>query len=311
MKKVFLVFCLAVFSLSFFSCRRQEAAAGPLQVGIMFAIDSLPVLIARDHGYFEQEGVEVNIVQFANPQERDAALQAGHLDASIIDFLAVAFFAAAGFDFRVTSATDGRFGIVASPQSGITSLEELRGRRIGISLNSIIQYFLDTKLANVGIPMTEYEAVSIPLVPLRLEMLMEGHIDATVIPEPVLTAAVAQGATLLATTEGTGIDPGIVFSQRVLNTRLDDVKAFYRAYYRAVQAINADPDAFRDYLVESVGFPASARDPFCFVTFRPPTLHERSQIEQVLDWLRARGLLTADLSPEDLIDTRAVGGGGW
>ena len=311
MKRVFLFFCcLLFFSFSLFAGSRREASRNePLRVGIMLAVESLPLMLARDRGYFEQEGVNVELVLFSNPQERDAALQAGRLDAAITDLLAASFFVAGGLDFRVTSSTDGRFGFVASPQSGITRLEELRGRRVGISLHSIIQYALDTKLEAVGVSMTEYEAVAVPRVPLRVEMVLEGLIDATGLPEPILTAAVAQGATLLSTTDEMGIDATVLFfSLRALNTRLDEIRAFYRAYYRAAMSINANPDAFRDFLVEAAGFPASVRDAYQFVTYRRPTLPEIAQIEQALNWLSARGLLTADLKPEDLLDSRAISG---
>lgn len=320
MKKKWRFFCFfAVFSLfvslSLSAAGRRDAAVagvGPLRVGMMLAVESLPLMVARDKGYFEREGVNVELVLFANPQERDAALQAGRLDAAITDLLAAAFFVAAGFDFRVTSSTDGRFGFVASPQSGITRLEELRGRRIGISLNSIIQYVLETKLGSAGIPITEYEAVAIPLVPLRMEMVLEGHVDAVGLPEPILTAAVEQGAVLLSTTDaphyGGGIDATVLFfSQRVLDNRLDEVLAFYRAYYQAAMRINANPDAFRDYLVETAGFPAAVRDAYNFVTYRRPALPERSQLIRALEWLRLRQLLAVELRPEDLIDPRATG----
>ncbi|MCL1992852.1 MAG: ABC transporter substrate-binding protein [Spirochaetes bacterium] len=312
MKKMFLFFCcLGFVSLSLSAGGRRAAPVepGPLRVGIMLAAESLPLMLARDNGYFEREGVNVELVLFSNPQERDAALQAGHLDATITDLLAATFFVAAGFDFRVTSSTDGRFGFVASPQSGITQLDELRGRRLGISLNSIIQYVLDSKLEYVGISMTEYEAVSIPSVPQRVEMVLEGLVDAVGLPEPILTAAVASGATLLSTTDDLGIDATVLFfSQSVLNTRLAEVHAFYRAYYLAAQSINAAPDNFRDYLVEAAGFPAGVRDNFRFVTYRRPALPEVYQIERALGWLRARELLTANLSPADLVDARATTG---
>jgi NitT/TauT family transport system substrate-binding protein len=271
--------------------------------------DSLPLMAARDEGFFDREGVEVELVVFSNPQERDAAIQAGKVDGAISDLLAAAFFAAGGFDTRVTSLTDGRYGIVASPQSGIKSLEGLRGKRIGLSANTIIQYTVDAQLEAAGVSMTEYEAVSVPRMPLRLEMVLGGQIEAASLPEPLLTAAAAQGAALLSTTDTTGIDAGILlFSQKVLDDRLESVRAFYRAYYQACLKINADPDAYRDYLVEKAAFPAAVRDAYQFVAYRKPVLPPASQIEQALRWLKTRNLLEADLKAEDLVDSRPISG---
>jgi len=311
MKRIALFFCCAgLVVLSVHAGPRTEApkaSAEPLRVGIMPDADSLPFMVARDEGLFDRAGVKVELINFSNPQERDAALQAGRLDGSISDLLAAAFFAAGGFDFKVTSLTDGRYGIISSPQSGIRTLQGLRQKRIGLSINTIIQYTVDAQLEAAGVSMTEYEAVAVPRMPLRLEMVVEGQIEAASLPEPLLTAAVSQGAFLLSTTDTTGIDAGVMlFSKKVLDTRLAEVRAFYQAYYHACQNINANPEAYRNYLVEKAGFPLAVKNDYRFLTYRKPVLPELYQIRKVLDWLRARKLLDADIKPEDLIDPRAI-----
>jgi NitT/TauT family transport system substrate-binding protein len=281
--------------------------AAPLRVGIMPDADSLPLMIARDEGFFAREGVEVELINFSNPQERDAAIQAGRLDGAISDLLAAAFFAAGGFDMKVTSLTDGRYGIVGSPQSPNRGLPGLRGKRIGLSTNTIIQYTVDALLEGAGIPMTGYEAVSVPRMPLRLEMVLAGQLDAASLPEPLLTAAVQRGAVLLATTDSLGIDAGILlFSKKVLDTRLEEVKRFYRAYDKAGRKINADTGAYRDYLVREAAFPQEIRNAYRFVVYRKPSLPAASQIDRALDWLKNRKLLEANLTAADLVDNRAV-----
>ena len=309
MKKIILLFCCLLPCLLHAGPKNEREAPLriPLRVGILPDADSLPLMLARDHGFFEREGVSVELILFSNPVERDAAIQAGRLDGAISDLLAAAFLNAAGYDFKVTSLTDGRYGIVASAGSGIRSLAELRGKRIGLSANTIIQYTVDAQLETAGIRMSEYEAVAVPIMPLRLEMVLSGMIDAAALPEPLLTAASAQGALFLSSTDITGIDAGIMlFSKKTLDARLEDVKAFYRAFYKAALQINADPDAYRDYLVEQAGFPVSVREAYTFVTYRTPSLPEENQIHRALEWLKTRRLLETELSPADLTDPRAV-----
>jgi NitT/TauT family transport system substrate-binding protein len=308
MKRFFLL-CLS-FGLCFLSleARPRAETTAPLRVGIMPDADSLPFMFARDMGFFEKEGASVELLVFSNPLERDAAIQAGRIDGAISDLLAAAFLCAGGYDFKVTSLTDGRYGIAASAQSGIKTLAELRGKRIGLSANTIIQYTVDAQLEAAGVSMSEYEAVAVPRMPLRLEMLLTGAIEAASLPEPLLTAAVFQGAVLLSSTDTSGIDAGVMlFSKKTLDTRLDSVKAFYRAYYRAALQINGDADACRDYLVEQAGFPEAVKDAYSFVHYRKPGLPGEDQIGKALAWLKARKLLDAELSPGDLTDPRAIG----
>jgi NitT/TauT family transport system substrate-binding protein len=300
--------CFGVFISSLSAGPAREEA--PLRVGIMAGAEhSLPVMIAKDEGLFDREGIQVELVSFSNPQERDAAIQAGRLDGTISDLLAAAFLIAGGFDFKVTSLTDGRYGIIASPQSGVKSPGELRGKRIGLATNSIIQYTVDAQLGAAGVGMDEYTAVAVPRIPMRIQMALEGQIEAASVPEPLLTAAVAQGAVLVSTTETTGIDVAILlFTRQALDNRLEQIRAFYRAYHQAALRINADPGAYRDYVVEKADFPEAVKDIYRFITYRKPVLPDVTQVEQVLDWLRARELLDANLKAGDMLDNRAIAG---
>lgn len=284
-----------------------EIFAEPLRLAILPDADSLPFMVARDEGFFLAEGIDVELVLFYNPQERDAAIQAGRVDGAISDLLAAALFFAGGFDMKITSLTDGRYGIAASPSFNGKSLSALRGKKIGLSLHTIIQYAADTLLEKNGVQFSEYEAVSIPRMPIRMEMLLSGQIDAAVLPEPLLTAAIQKGALLLASTDAADIDAGVLlFSKKFLDNQLDDVRKFYHAYEKAVEKINAAPDAYRQYLVEQASFPNEVKNAYQFIKYRKSTMPAKEQIEQALDWLYERRLLSKNVVPEDLIDERAL-----
>ncbi len=299
--KQFLILGIMIIGL------KGTISAEPLRLAILPDADSLPFMAARDEGFFQAENIEVELVTFYSPQERDAAIQAGRVDGAVSDLLAAAFFSAAGFDMKVTSLTDGRYGIAAAPSFKGKPLEALRGKKIGLSLHTIIQYAVDTLLEKSGVSSNEYESVSIPRMPIRMEMVLNGQIDAAALPEPLLTAAVQRGAVLLASTDSTGIDAGVLlFSKRILDTRLEDIKKFYRAYEKAAEKINADPDAYRQYLVEQASFPAEIKDAYSFIRYRKPMLPAADQIEQVLSWLYAKKLLSQQITVEDIIDNRAL-----
>lgn len=281
--------------------------AEPLRLAILPDADSLPFMIARDEGFFKAENVDVELVTFYNPQERDAAIQAGKVDGAVSDLLAAALFSAAGFDMKITSLTDGRYGIVAAPSFKGKSLETLRGKKIGLSLHTIIQYAVDSLLEKSGVAFSEYEAISIPRMPIRMEMLLAGQIDAACLPEPLLTAAIQKGAVLLAVTDNVGIDAGVLlFSKSILDNRLNDVKKLYRAYTKAAEKINFNQNAYRQYLVENASFPKEVKDAYQFISYRKPVMPTKEQIEQAIDWLHVRKLLATNIEFENLIDSRAV-----
>ena len=293
-------------ALTILSCSPRKPAE-PLRFGILPDADSLPFMVAEAEGLFAKHGATVELVPFVNAQERDAAIQAGRIDGALADILAAAFLVAGGFDMRVTSASDGRYGIAAAPGSGVTTVADLRGKRIGMSTNTIIQYSVDAMASVAGLPQSAYESIAVPKMPVRMEMLLAGQIDAAGLPEPLLTAAVARGAILVGTTDESGIDAAVMlFSKAVLDGRLDEVRKLYASYAEATDRINANPESYRDFLVGKAAFPAEVRDAYRFVSYRKPVLPDTAQIEAALEWMKARKLLSRTLSAADLLDGRAI-----
>jgi len=299
--------CLAAtLALAILSCAPRKPA-GPLRFGVLPDADSLPFMVAEAEAIFAKHGATVELVPFVNAQERDAAIQSGRIDGAIADILAAAFLVAGGFDMRITSSSDGRYGIAASPDSGVTTVADLRGKRIGMSTNTIIQYSVDAIASAAGLPQSAYESIAVPKMPVRLEMLLAGQIDAAGLPEPLLTAAVARGAILVGTTDESGIDAAVMlFSKAVLDGRLDEVRRLYASYAEATDRINANPESYRAFLVEKAAFPAEIRNAYRFVSYRKPALPDSARIEAALEWMKARKLLSRPLSAADLLEGRAI-----
>jgi len=298
---------LLAAALSASGCTRAPATA--IRFGIMPDADSLPFMVADANGWFEDQGMAVELVPFANAQEREAALQAGAIDGAVSDLLAAAFAAAGGFDLRVTSVTDGRYGLAVAPGSTAAGPADLRGASIGLSTNTIINYAVDAIMEAAGLSPGSYTATAIPKIPVRMEMLLAGQVDAACLPEPLLSAAAVRGARIVATTDAAGVDAGVVvFRKAFLDERLRDVQRLYTAYDRARTAVNADPESFRAFLVEKASFPEEVRDAYRFVTYREPTLPDATQVAAALAWMKAHGRLSVDLDPAAILDGRAVAG---
>jgi NitT/TauT family transport system substrate-binding protein len=294
------------------------SAAGPeLRVGVFLDSDSIPLLVAAEEGLFEKEGVKVRLLAFQNPVERDAALQAGAVDGVVSDLLAAGLASQAGFGLRVTSLTDGRYGILSAPGSGITELRQLKGVEVAISTNSIIHYATETMLADAGVSGSDVRTIPVPKMPVRLELLLAGQVKAACLPEPLLSAAKARGATLLAASDSfkashgddSGLGAGVIlFTKQSLDGRLDAVKAFYRAYAAACVRINAGNDAYRPFLASKVNFPAELTAGYRFVTYKKPRLPSEADLAAAFGWLKSKGLLKADIPAEAILDGRAIAG---
>jgi len=274
------------------------ATATPLRFGVLSDVDSLPYLVAQDEGLFAKAGLEVKLVRFQSPVERDAAFQAGAVDGIVGDILGAALAVDHGFPVAIAAATDGRYLLLAGPTSSVQSTKDLAGVPIGGSTNTVIHYLVDRFLTGAGVASTQVKLLAVPKMPVRLEMLLGGQLAAASLAEPLATVAQGRGARILASSEELNADPGVVlFTRAMLTEKGEDVAAFLSVGAEAGTRINADNDHYRPFLAQSMGFPEDAAQSFRFVTYRPTRLPSDAAIEAILDWMKAKGLVSAALSP--------------
>lgn len=283
--------------------QEQKAEELPkLTIGLMPDTDSSPFIIAAQRGYFKEEGIEVELMPFKSAMERDAALQSGNLDGAVSDLLAVIFARAGGFDVHAVSYTDGSYNLIAGGGTGITSAAGLRGREIAISRNTIIEYVTDEILAANGMSEQDVSKVVIPQIPVRLEMLQSGNLDAALLPEPMASVAAASGGRYITGSGERGINPGvIVFTDTALQDKKASIQAMYRAYNKAVQYLNNTPrEEYIDVVMEQSGFPAPARDALQLKPYRPAGRPEQKDVAEAVRWVQSKDLAGA-YSYDDLV----------
>jgi len=312
----FLIFALIAAAQPFAQANAPASApvssnpqSAPLKIGIFADADSLPLIVADTEGLFASEGVKVELVRFSSAIERDSALQAGKIDGAVTDVLAVVLANQGGFPLKITSLTNGRYGVAAAPGSTITSVRGLEGKDVAVSLNTIIHYFADWSAAQAGMTPNAMHLVPIPKMPVRLEMLLAGQLAAAVMPEPFLTEAKLRGARILAASDDSGLEAGVLaFPPSTIARSPNALAALYRAYWKAAQRINADAERYRGILASSLSFPEDAARAFVFPTYVAPRLPSQPSIESAEQWLLAKGLIKTAPKPSAIVDASVVGG---
>ena len=280
----------------------QEELRSPLTMGLMGSLDAVPLIIAKEEGYFEEEGVTVNLESFTSARDRDIAFQGSEeIDGVMFDLVAVGIYNDNGIPVTVTSASDGAIGILAN--ENVQSLEELKGKTVIISRNTAMEYILNVALESVGLTMEDVIIEEVPALPTRLELISNGQADVAIIPDPFFTMGLERGLHSLGTNEDLGVNPFVyVFREEVVNTKQEELKAFYRAYNKAIDFMNnSDESAYIDYVIQTVGYPESLRDDLIIPIFPKHYNPSQQQVEHVLDWAKTKGLVTTDLSFEDVV----------
>ncbi|MER3458549.1 MAG: metal ABC transporter substrate-binding protein [Chloroflexota bacterium] len=281
-----------------------------LRMGLLPILDVIPFHVAQQNGYFKEVGLEVELKPVKSAQERDALLQAGEIDGMLNDLISTALFNQNGPQIKIVAVArraypqSAQYRILASPNSGITSPEQLKGVEIGISHNTVIEYITDRLLEQAGLKPEEIKTVEYTVITARYEALMSDQIKAATIPDPLASGAVAAGAkVVLDDTKYTQFSQSnLSFSVKTLQSNPEAVRRFLRAWNRAVDELNANPDKYRDVLIEQKVVPQAIQGTYQMPPFPKAEITSEAEWNDVIQWMMEKGLLKAPVAYKDAVD---------
>lgn len=280
-----------------------------LTVALLPIPDVLPFHLAEENGYFTAEGITVKALPVASALDRDQLMQSGQLDAMLTELATTANFNRNGVRVKIVCiarspiAGSSLFRILSAPGSGIISASELAGVPVAVSKNTVIEYVTDRLLTAKGLGPTEILKKSVPVIPERYQLLLQGQIKAATLPEPLASSAMAAGAGQIV--EDSAYPQYslsvISFRMETLNKRSKVVRAFLRAWNRAVIEINAAPDVHRPLLLKKIRVPDNVSESFSIPRFPLNMVPDTDQWADVMGWMISKGLLTKPLAYKDSV----------
>jgi NitT/TauT family transport system substrate-binding protein len=136
-----------------------EAASGapvPLRLSVSSWVGYGPLWRAEERGYFDEEGVAVDLALVEVSADRISAMEADQLDASATTIDTLTLFAAQGASLVQVLATDESAagnGIVAKKE--IASIADLAGKTVAVQSASTSQFLLANALNEVGLSLDD------------------------------------------------------------------------------------------------------------------------------------------------------------
>lgn len=232
------------------ACTSSEKASLPvLRIGIPQWPGFDVFLYGREAGLFQKRGLDIKLMHFDNQQDATRALLRGTLDVvfvSMWDMLqADSANSSPGF-FLVTNISHGADGIIARP--GITSMAELRGKRIGAKLGTVNQLILLEALRLHAIRPDEIEIVDVDNA-IAERWMYEGRLDAIITWEPVLSKLAADtGGSILYTTRDVDslVIDGMVARSQWLAEKPEALMRLVLVWFDIMHALETQPDKVYD-----------------------------------------------------------------
>lgn len=273
-----------------------------LTFGILPAESAIPIILAKEKGFFEEEGLTVTIQAFSSPNDRNVAVQANELDGVIGDIMTAAAFQENGLKLKITSDINEDFKILSSPDSGITEMKGLSGKKVSLVKNFLLEYIMDKFAEESGFT---YEIVEIPSFSGRSEALIANQIDGVVFTEPQASMLVSQGAHLLGSSREAGIKGGaLLFTEAALTDKANEVKAFYRAYNKAVEYMNTTEVSEFVSILTDYQFPEAIGTYLTNLkkAYESAGSIDQAQFDDIINWTKGKGLISKAYTYEELTD---------
>jgi NitT/TauT family transport system substrate-binding protein len=167
----------------------------PVRLGTFPGPGNELLFLAQHRGWLEP--ADFRLVEFINDVEVIRAFRNGSIEAAFLTLDEALTLAQSGMDpvlLFVSAESRGADAVIA--HGDVTSLPDLRGRRVAVQVNSVGAYLLQRALEAGGLVAGDVQIVNLPPNRHRTAFVHR-DVDAVVTGEPVLSQIVAAGGTEL------------------------------------------------------------------------------------------------------------------
>jgi NitT/TauT family transport system substrate-binding protein len=309
----------------------ERAAAETVKVGIVKATSVGDLRIAVERGYFTDEGLSVQLVDFESAQPVAVATVSGDIDFGSVG-LTGGFYSLAGQGvLKIVSGGTrdvpgyqlGAYLVSnAAYDEGLRTFAALAGKKIAVTqIGSPYHYSLALAAMKNGIDLKGLQITAVQSVPNEVSAIVGNKVDAALLPVPAGLPLANRGqAHLLGYTgDQAPWQFGVVFAAtKTLNTRADMVERFLKALHRGGQDYHAAFSGLNEERKDGPSAPAieellakSSQQPLDQIKLSISYLDPQGRlavrdVANQIAWYRAQGMLKNQFDVDDIVDSRLV-----
>jgi NitT/TauT family transport system substrate-binding protein len=180
----------------------EASAADKVRIGYLPVTGHAKFFVAKEQGFFEKEGLEVELLEFQNSADGINALKAAKIDVGAFGTTAPLVHIAKGTDLRIIGGVMGEdAAIVTAPASAgkIKTVADLRGKKIATVRLASGDAVLRGALHDAGLDWRkDVQIFELKNPPAVIEALKTGQVDAGVVWGPHDFRAEEQGLQIVA-----------------------------------------------------------------------------------------------------------------
>ena len=200
------------------------------------------VWVAKEMGLFNKYGLEVEPILFRGGQVATQALVGG--DPPIVNIGTVVQATIQGHNVVLVAAVETKYDLIIFTRSGITQMEQLRGKRLGITgFNSATHYASIILARHLNADLKEFTLIPAGLDTERIAAVNSGVLDATYVATSAAPLARKAGLQELVQIGDLGVEVqgnGFATSRAYIASNRDTVKSALKGFVEAIYFIYAN-----------------------------------------------------------------------
>jgi len=197
------------------------------------------VWVAKEMGLFNKYGLEVEPILFRGGQLATQALVSG--DPPIVNIGTVVQATIQGHNVVLVAAVETKYDLIIFTRSGITQMEQLRGKRLGITgFNSATHYASIILARHLNADLKEFTLIPAGLDTERIAAVNSGVLDATYVATSAAPLARKAGLQELVQIGDVGVEVqgnGFATSRAYIASNRDTVKSALKGFVEAIYFI--------------------------------------------------------------------------
>ncbi len=239
---------LAVGVVAFLALRSPVATMRPVSqvtIAVPTQISSALMHVAFGQGLFKQAGVDVINQPFELGKDALKSLLNGKADLAVVADTPVMFALIGGADIAMLagiSQVRSDLAVVVQGDVGITQIQDLRGKLVGVTMGTNMPYFLDAMLQARGVPSDKVNLTDLKTDEL-ISAFKAGQIDAAVMFQPFRARLEAEMGDRIKVFRGEDVYAArfmLVGKPSYIDSHPQEVRRVLKALIAANQAIIAD-----------------------------------------------------------------------
>lgn len=299
---------------------RQENAQNNLVIRLAHQPGHAQPLIAQEEGFFEEEfakdGITVELKQFASGPPIIEAFAAGEVDFGLVGDQPAIQGKANNLPLKIIGSygsTEKGNALIASGNSGIKTLSDIRGKKIGYTAGSVGHQLLLKFLEAEGLTANDVELLN--LSPGDIYTSLEsGSIDGAVTWEPYITNSVSSGvADIIQDGTGYKYNVNVIIGDAAFLEKYPEISArLLKVLNRAAKWSDEHQEESLNILAKTSGLETSAFAA-SFEKFDRSLFLDQKKIDSIKEtagYLKKQGTIRSEVDIESVIDLSFLGAAG-